>query len=105
MTFPQQYHAWIMWIGETTGLPDPILHIHAGLAVLLAARLLTGRPLGTFVPFAFVVAAEGANEVLDYLNQGLNVTDTLSDIANTLVWPFLLSLGLRLRPPRTGRKR
>lgn len=105
MTFPQHYNAWILWISETTGMPDPILHIHAGMAILLVARLLTGRSLGTFIPFAFVVLGEGANEVLDYLNQGLDLADTAGDIANTLIWPFLLSLGVRLRPPRTGRKR
>lgn len=104
MTFPQEYHQWILWIGGTTGLTDPTLHIHAGMAVLLAARMLTGRSLGTFVPFAVVVVAESANEVLDYLNQGLDLGDTLSDIANTLVWPFLLSLGVRLRPQRAGRR-
>lgn len=105
MTFVENYHELILWIGDKTGLTDPILHIHAGMAILLAARLLTGRTLGTFVPFAFVLFAESANEVLDYLNQGLNVADTISDFANTLIWPFLLSLGVRLRPARPRRRR
>ncbi|MGJ3628551.1 hypothetical protein AB5I41_19370 [Sphingomonas sp. MMS24-JH45] len=61
---------FITWIGDGTGLPDTILHIHAGMAVLIAARLATGRGLGTFIPFWFVVAAEAANEILDRLHYG-----------------------------------
>jgi hypothetical protein len=98
MNLPARYHAWIDWIGDGTGLPDAILHIHAGLAVLLLVRLVTGRSLGTFIPFAVVVAAEAANEVMDYLLHGPRMQDTLTDIGNTLFWPFVISLGLRLRP-------
>lgn len=100
MTFIQDYHEWVALISEATGLTDPILHIHAGLAVLLITRVLTGCSLGTFVPCLFVVVVEVANETLDYFNQGLSVADTFSDVLNTLVWPFLLSLGVRLRAPK-----
>lgn len=98
MTLPQLYHDWILWIGDGTGLPDAILHIHAGLAILLAVRVVTGRSLGTFIPFAAVIVAELGNELMDYLVYGLRVADTLSDIANTLFWPFVISLAVRLRP-------
>jgi len=93
-----RYHAWILWLGDGTGLPDTILHIHAGLAVLLLVRLVTKRSLGTFIAFAVVVGAEFGNEVMDYLSYGMRVADTLSDIANTLFWPFVISLAVRLRP-------
>jgi hypothetical protein len=98
MNIPQHYHSLILWIGDGTGLPDSILHIHAGMAVLLLARLVSGRSLGTFIPFLFVVLAEGANEVLDYLAYGWRPTDTYLDIVNTLFWPFVLSLAVRMRP-------
>jgi hypothetical protein len=96
--FAQWYHEWILWIGDGTGLPDSILHIHAGMAVLLVARLVTGRSLGTLIPFAFVVAAELGNEMLDYLTYGWRAADTYSDLANTLFWPAAISLGVRWRP-------
>lgn len=70
----------------------------AGLAILLVVRVLTGRSLGTFIPFAVVVAAELGNETMDWLSYGLRVGDTLSDLANTLFWPFVISLGVRVRP-------
>lgn len=98
MSVPTFYHSLIVWIGDGTGLPDSILHIHAGMAVLLLARLASGRSLGTFIPFAFVLVAEAANEILDYMAYGWRPTDTYLDIANTLFWPFVLSLAVRLRP-------
>ena len=75
--------------------------------LLLAARLLTGRGLGTFIPFWFVVAAQAANEVLDRLHYGdWRWWDTIPDTANTLFWPLVLSLGVRLRPmPAKDRRR
>ena len=98
MELVTRYHQLILWIGDGTGLPDTLLHVHAGLAVLLATRLLTGRSLGTLIPFAVVVVAEGANELLDYLAYGWRAADTYADLANTLFWPLAISLGVRWRP-------
>ena len=55
----QRYHAWIIWLGEITGQSDTVLHIHAGMAVLVLARLLRAFKLelfgrGVVVPRAFV---------------------------------------------------
>ena len=99
MSLPSTYHAFIDWIGDGTGLPDTILHIHAGMAVLLIARVLSGRSLGTFIPLSFVALAEGANEVMDRLEFGSwRWADTLSDIGNTLFWPSVICLAIRIRP-------
>lgn len=99
MNLPKLYHDMILWIGDGTGLPDAILHIHAGLAVLMIARIVTGRSLGTFIPFAFVVAAELANEILDRLAFGAwRWSDTIADLGNTLFWPLVITLGVRWRP-------
>ncbi|MDP1028785.1 hypothetical protein Q5H91_16300 [Sphingomonas sp. KR1UV-12] len=98
MDIPALYHQFILWIGDGTGLPDAILHIHAGLAILLAVRVVTGRSLGTFIPFAVVVVAELGNETMDYLAYGMRWSDTLSDMANTWFWPFVISLAVRIRP-------
>jgi hypothetical protein len=94
------YADLIAWVGDGTGAPDTVLHIHAGMAVLLAARLLSGRSLATPIPLAFVYAAELANEVLDRLNHGVWMPDTLSDVLNTVFWPTVLFLGLRMRRAR-----
>jgi hypothetical protein len=93
------YKQFIDWIGDGTGLSDTILHIHAGLAVLMLARVVTRRSLGSLVPLSVVVAAEAFNEIMDRLYYGSwRWTDTLGDIANTLFWPLVICLGIRLRP-------
>ncbi len=94
-----QYHALIDWIGDGTGLPDTILHIHAGMAVLLIARVATGRSLGTLVPLSIVALAEALNEIMDRIHFGSwRWPDTTSDIVNTLFWPTVICLAVRLRP-------
>lgn len=86
-------------IANDTGLANTILHIHAGLLILLVARVVTGRPLGSFIPFTAVLALELLNEAIDRINMGSwRWDDTLSDIAHTLFWPFVLSLAIRLSP-------
>ena len=94
-----RYHALIDWIGDGTGLPDTILHIHAGMAVLLLARVVTRRSLGTLIPLCVVVVAEAGNEIMDRIYFGSwRWSDTLSDVANTLFWPAVICLAVRLRP-------
>ena len=89
----------VVWIGDGTGLPDTLLHVHAGMAVLLLARVVTRRSLGTLIPLSLVALAEAANEVLDRLHNGdWRWPDTLSDIGNTLFWPTVICVAVRLRP-------
>jgi hypothetical protein len=100
-----QYHAFIDWIGDGTGLPDTILHIHAGMIVLMLARVVTGRSLGSLVPLAVVVVAEAFNEIMDrLLFGGWRWPDTTLDIVNTLFWPTVICLGVRLRPLAAERR-
>ena len=104
MDFPSLYHHVIIWIGDGTGASDSLLHVHAGLAVLFLARIVTRRSLATPVPFLVVCVAAIANEVMDRLNHGSwRWDDTLLDIVNTLFWPLVLMIGLRLRRAREKR--
>lgn len=52
---------------------------------------VTWRSLATFITSLVVVAAEGANQTLDYFNYGMRQTDSLSDIGKTLFWPFVIA--------------
>ena len=98
MTIPALYQQLITAIGDGTGASDSLLHVHAGLAILFLARLVTRRSLATPIPFLVVVAAEAANEIMDRLTYGSwRVEDTSLDIINTLFWPFVLMIGLRWR--------
>ena len=105
MNLPEKYHQIILWIGDATGAPDALLHVHAGMAVLIAARLITGRSLATPIPFAVVCLAELLNEVMDRLSHGSwQWPDTSLDVVNTLFWPFIVMIGLRVRRAREGRR-
>ncbi len=105
MDIANTYEGIIKWIGDGTGASDALLHVHAGMAVLLAARLITGRSLATPVPFLIVCLAELANEVLDRMSHGSWLWwDTGLDVVNTLVWPFVLMVGLRVRRSREGKR-
>jgi hypothetical protein len=108
LNIPGLWARFIQWIGDGTGLPDTILHIHAGMAVLLVARVVTRRSLGTFVPLSVVIAAEAANEILDRLHWGgWRWSDTIADVVNTLFWPTVICLAVRMRPmvARDARRR
>ncbi len=103
MSFPEFYHQMILSIGDGTGASDSLLHVHAGLVVLFVARVVTRRSLATPIPFLIVCAAELANEIMDRLTFGAwRFPDTALDIVNTLFWPFVLMVGLRLRGPRVA---
>ena len=96
---PKLYHQMIDAIGDGTGLPDIILHIHAGMVLLMIARLITRRSFGTFIPWWVVVAGEAFNEIMDRMTFGSwRWEDTSLDIINTLLWPTVICLGVRLRP-------
>ena len=101
MDFPTLYGRIIVSIGDGTGASDSLLHVHAGLAILFLARIVTRRSLATPVPFLIVCAAELGNELMDYLSYGSwRWHDTLFDLVNTLFWPLMLMIGIRLRRAR-----
>ena len=94
------YESITLLIGEETGASESLLHVYAGMAVLLIVRVTTGRSLATPIPFAALCFFAIANEVLDRINHGMWKPDTLLDLLNTVFWPFVLMLGLRARRSR-----
>lgn len=80
---------------------DTIAHVHGGMAALMLARLITRRSLATPVPLVFVVVLQLLNECIDRYNHGSwRWPDTIGDTLNTLFWPTVLFVGLRLRRQR-----
>lgn len=106
MNIPALYSQLIIAIGLRSGMDDSLLHLHAGMAILLATRIITRRSLASPVPLLVVLAAEIGNEVLDRLHFGSwRWTDTIGDFIDTLLWPTLLFIGLRLRPVAQAARR
>ena len=102
------YQQFADGLGEETGASDALIHVHAGMLVLLLARVVTGKSLGTPVPLAIVALAGLANEVLDYLYQGkVILPDAIWDMTNTLFWPIILMIGIKIRgrPVEPGSER
>lgn len=77
---------------------DALAHVHGGMLILLLARLVTRRSLATPVPLLCVVVLQIANECIDRINHGSwRWPDTIADTINTLLWPTVLFIGLRMR--------
>ena len=94
------YGRLIQWVGDGTGAPDTVLHIHAGMAVLLFVRVVTGRSLATPMPFVAVYLAEFCKDINERGKHGQWMPDTTSDVLNTVFWPTVLFIGLRIRRAR-----
>lgn len=96
MDIPAIYAQLIHAIGDGTGLADSLLHVHAGMLILILTRIVTGKKLSTPIPVLAVTFFEAGNEILDRLHYGSwRWHDTSLDIINTLFWPTLLYIGLR----------
>lgn len=112
MNLAELYVALIRWLsdgfiqltGDTAGAADTVLHIHAGMAVLFFARLATRKSLSTLMPVTCVYVAELINEVMDYFGHGRIMPDTMSDFLNTVFWPTVLFVGLRIRRAREAHR-
>ena len=96
------YKLVVQTIGDQTGASDSLLHVHAGMAVMFLARVVTRRSLATWTPFLAVLAAALAKEIVDRAAHGAwRMPDTMFDIINTIFWPFVLMVGLRWRRARS----
>jgi hypothetical protein len=87
-----------------TGATEALLHVHAGMLVLFLARIVTRRSLATLTPFLVVLAAAMLNELFDRANHGSwRLWNSTFDVINTIFWPLVLMIGLRVRAIRPYR--
>jgi hypothetical protein len=101
MDIAQLYETLTRALQDETGASDSLLHVHAGMAVLLLARVVIGRSLSTAGPFLVVLAVALLNEVMDRFSHGSwRWPDSGLDVLNTIFWPFVLMVGLRVRKLR-----
>lgn len=87
---------------------DALMHVHAGLALLIFARLLTGKSLGSAMPLVLVFTLECLHELFRGLFYAdLKPSELLSNIVNTMFWPLIFCAAVKLRPiilhDRTGK--
>lgn len=104
MTFPEQFQQLKLDIIDTAGLAKDAMHVHIGLLVFVAVRLLWRWRGGWVIAWLAALAVAGTGEWLDYLGN-LDATPTPSDpehwhdIWNTMLWPTIfLVIGRWLHP-------
>ncbi|PZQ62962.1 MAG: hypothetical protein DI544_01890 [Sphingomonas taxi] len=104
MELARAYKSLIDAIVLQAGSAD-MLHIHVGLALYLGTLVLARRPRAGFVALQVVLAAELANELLDWAAASPQWTlrDTLSDIFLTLMWPVAITAATQYRRRRWNR--
>ena len=92
MELARAYKQLIDQIVATAG-PAPLLHVHAGLAIYLLARLVLRERRGSLTALHVVFAAEMLNEALDWLaaSPSWTIRDTLGDITLTMLWPVAIT--------------
>ena len=80
-------------IGAWTGASQELLHVHAGLAIFVAASLVLRRKFRSPIPLALVAVFAVLNELADWLDgPSADPFEPYWDIANTVFWPCVLFL-------------
>jgi len=84
-----------------------LVHVHGALAVYLVLALCARRGLAAVWPAGVVCALTFAGEAMDLskipdLSQSWVWRDTGGDIANSIVWPILITLVARWLAGRTA---
>lgn len=101
----QAYSGMIAWLSLSTSWSDALLHVNAGLAIMVATAMVLNRAPGECQTFFAVAAAALGNEVLDYLHHGAVMPNTVSDSALRVFWPALYFAMTHIPRVRVGRTR
>ena len=107
-----QWEAAKEWLVLIFGESKPLLHVHGGLALLIAAAIITRRSFGSVVPLTVVALVEALNEYADWTRYRVEKWPwdwpaMWADVAHTLLWPaifFLLARFTRLGERPSKRK-
>lgn len=93
MTYLERYQHAKLALSAEFQATDTILHIHAGLAIFMAARLTFGRYRTPLLAWLVVALVEAANEIVDRVSYGSwRSANTTSDVLQTMFWPTMLTL-------------
>lgn len=85
---------------ELLGLSKDAIHIHIGLLVFILSLVMITKGRVSFVAFIPVLVVASSMEALDLFDDfhslgNLNWGNSLHDVINTCMWPFLICLIFR----------
>lgn len=91
-----------IWIVAHVGLARDALHIHIGLLIYFAVKLLWRGPRGTIAALLIVVGIASGGEIWDHLyersiGKACDWPDHIKDMINTCLWPAVLAFIWQLR--------
>jgi hypothetical protein len=94
---------------SVSGLAKDALHVHVGLLIFFAVRMLWRGRGGTMAAWLVVLAVTLGGEWVDRLGEAARqvevpITAHIKDIWNTMLWPTLLALLWRWLPSGNHRK-
>ena len=80
-------------VSSAMGMPEDLLHVHAGLLIFVFAALLLGRKMRSWIPIGLVFFFAILNEVVGSLaSEAQTPFEPFFDVLNTVFWPSLLFL-------------
>lgn len=109
MLSPDEFQLLKIALSDMTGLAKDALHVHIGLGIFIAVRLLWRRRYGWLLAWIAALAAALGGEWFDLRSQfgdGPLTPNTAHwhDVWNTMLWPTLLAIiGRWLQPRATQR--
>lgn len=88
---------------ESSGLAKDALHVHVGLLIFFAVRMLWRGRGGTLAAWLVALAVTFGGEWVDTMNENASLTEVpmaahIKDVWNTMLWPTLLALMWRWLP-------
>jgi hypothetical protein len=105
---PESFQSFKLEVIAATGLAKDALHVHIGLLIFIAVRLVWRKKGGWFFAWLVALGAALAGEYLDIRAEKGNLIQSPDpahwhDIWNTMFWPtILLVIGQWLEPRRNN---
>ena len=100
--FEELYRLVFVDWASSSGWSGPMLHMNAGLGVMVIGRILSGWPLGSMRLLGLVCFAALLKEAFDFFVYGMIKPDSIWDVVYTVGWPAILCAAANMRRNGTG---
>lgn len=93
-------------LSELLHLSKDALHIHIGIGLYVIAMLALRRGPGSWWPWLTVLGFALLNEAIDLYHNGIShpeLSGSLKDMINTMVWPTAIVVFARIHSRRSPR--